>query len=221
MQHAFGVLGLYDTHGATARQLAGISYSAGTPVYGSWSVRAGAKLTYSGIRIDDSDLVFDTDENRSLLNTRTSRYGADLGVAFTGTDAYVGYTLANALGVSDTDTGSDPMQHIVQAGYRRTVAGPLGLIVNGMYVYDEHRKGIWEAQLKAVLWNTFWVGGGYRDQLAYTVHAGVRIKQLTIGYSREIATENIRGPYKGGNEVMLRYNLTPVYEFGSKTLSVW
>src|SRR5690606_7052934 len=30
VQHAFGVLGLYDTHGATATQLAGISYSAGT-----------------------------------------------------------------------------------------------------------------------------------------------------------------------------------------------
>src|SRR5690606_28789177 len=121
----------------------------------------------------------------------------------------------------DGDSGADHMQHIVQAGYRRAIIGPLGLVVNGMYLYDDMKKGIWEAQLKAVLWNTFWVGGGYRDQLAYTVHAGVRIKQFTVGYSREIASENIGGPYKGGNEITLRYNLTPVYEFGSKALSVW
>ncbi len=221
VQHAFGVLGSYDTYGATSTQLAGISYNAGTAIREDWSVRVGTTLTYNGTQIDDSDLVFDADENLVSLNTRANRYSAALGVAITGTDAYLGYTLANALGTGDEQSGIDTKQHIVQAGYRRTIVGPLGLIANGMYRYDDMQQGVWEAQVKASLWNTFWVGGGYRDQLAYTVLAGVRIKQFTVGYSREIAHKNIRGFYKGNNEIMLRYNLTQVYAFGSKALSIW
>ncbi|TZF80796.1 type IX secretion system membrane protein PorP/SprF, partial [Pedobacter sp. BS3] len=176
---------------------------------------------------DNDKLLLDDNSDPSYMalvngDNNTNRYGVNLGVALTGGDYYVAYALTDVVQKDDNGNqgiaASSAMQHIVQAGYRREVAPSIGLIINGIYRYDKNQKGVAEGQLKGVLSNTFWVGAGYRNDLAYTFNAGVRIKQLQVGYTREMSSGKTDGIYRGGNEITLSYTFAPVF---GKKLSVW
>lgn len=228
LQHAFGLSLLHDTYGALTENRLALSYSSGVQLTGTLRLRAGIALTYDNFKIDNDKLVIDDISDPGYLalvngDNYTNRYGINLGVALTGEDYYVAYALNDV--VQKDDTGNQniaapyTMQHIVQAGYRREVAESIGLIINGIYRYDKNQKDVVEGQLKGVLSNTFWIGAGYRNDLAYSFNAGVRIKELQIGYTREMSSGKSNGVYRGGNEITLSYNLTPVFK-GNK-LTIW
>lgn len=229
LQHAFGISILHDTYGALTTNNLALSYGAGVKLSDVFRLGAGISATYNNNSIDEGKLVVDEEGDQaylSLLNgsNKVNKYGVTLGVALTSDDFYAGYSLTDLIkgGDSDNPYFNDVyvMQHTVQAGYRRAVTGSFGLVLNGIYRYDENLKGTAEGQLKSVFLNTFWVGAGYRNDFAYTFNAGVRFKQFKVNYSYELSSNKVASSYRGGNEITLSYNFTPLLSSG-KTLSVW
>lgn len=226
LKHSFGLLLLHDTYGAQTENQLALSYSSGVQLTEKLNLRAGIALNYNGFKIDGGNLAIDDNSDASytrLINgaNNANLYGINVGVALTGGDYYIAYALNDAIQKESADNQNiaslPTMQHSVQAGYRREVAKSIGLIINGIYRYEKNQKGVAEVQLKGVFNNTFWIGAGYRNNLAYTFNAGVRIKQLQVGYVREISS-GTGSVHQGGNEITLSYNFSSVF---GKKLSIW
>ncbi|WP_114778536.1 PorP/SprF family type IX secretion system membrane protein [Botryobacter ruber] len=230
VQNAFGLSLLHDTFGPIKESQYAFNYSSIVPLTAKLSLRGGASLTYTNIRLNSDKLVLNEENDQgyqNMLNGSNSqnRYGLNLGIALAGQNFYVGYAVQDAI----QRTGADSkyledfyaMQHIAQAGFRHGLTDQLGLVVNGMYRYDANYKGVAEGQVKGVYNNIFWVGAGYRQELAYTFSGGLQLKQFRLGYTREVATGNANHVYTGGNEIVLSYSLTPVFSNIGKAVSIW
>lgn len=227
LQHGFGVVLLHDTYGAQVENQLALSYSSGVQLTEGIYLKAGIALTYNNFKIDQDKLAMDDYTDPSYLDlvngqNKNNHYGINVGVALTSADYYAAYTLNDVIKKEGNENQGivTPyvMQHVLQAGYRREVAESIGLIINGIYRYDKSQKGIVEGQLKGVLSNTLWVGVGYRNDIAYTFNAGVRIRQIQVAYAREMSSGKVDGVYRGGNEITLSYHFKPVF---GKKLSVW
>jgi type IX secretion system PorP/SprF family membrane protein len=230
VQHAFGVSLLHDTFGPAKQTQAALNYSSGLRISEKFMLRAGAALTFGNTKFSNSNQYLNEEDDQGYhqlvgnINAQ-NRLGLNLGIALAAEDYFVGYGAQNLVGYytqgSENLKGLDGLQHIAQAGYRKGFTDKLGLIVNGMYVYSPDFDQVIEGQLKAVYNNSFWVGAGYRHDLAYTFSAGIRLQQLQLGYSREVAMGKSNSIYKGGNEVTLSYSLAPVLTSVGSALSIW
>lgn len=230
VQHAFGLSVLNDRYGALTDNRLALSYASGVRIAENMHLRAGVALTYNNTRINGDKLILNENDDpayMSILNgdNRVNKYGVNIGVALSSENYYVGYS-ANDIVQHFGDENEYfqevyVLQHVAQAGYRRALGESFGFILNGIYRYDKNSKGIAEAQLKGVVNNTFWIGLGYRNDLAYSFNAGIRFKQFKIGYSREVSTAKNDGVYRGGNEIALTYNFTPLFSGAKKVLTLW
>lgn len=228
--HGVGLAVLHDAFGALRDNRVNLSYSAGIKISSKMQLKAGAAFTYNNVKLDTDVLSLSEADDASYLsllngNNTINKYGVNIGVAISSDDFYAGYSLNDAVKSGDNNrpyyNDVYAVQHALQIGYRRAFSDDLGFVVNGIFRYDTHQKGIGEGQLKAVFLNTFWVGAGYRQDIAYTFNTGVRLKQFRVSYSRELNANKVSGAYRGGNELILSYNFTPLFGMAKKALDIW
>lgn len=229
LQHSIGLAAMRDAFGDTKDIGLNLSYSAAAKISAGLNLRGGLAVTYNNVKtnpanlipLDPSDPAYQALKNSSVLN----KYGVNAGVALTSENFYAGYAAIDAVksGSGNTAYYNDVyvLQHSLQAGYRYAVSSAFGLVANGLYRYDANRKGVAEGNIKTVFSNTFWIGGGYRQDVGAILNGGVRIKQIKIGYSRELNAHKINGERMGANEVALSYNFEPTFEKGRRALSIW
>ena len=230
LQHGLGLAVLHDAFGAVKDNSINLSYSAALKISTNLNLRAGLAATYNNVKIDGQELLLAEQNDAAYLalldgNNTVNKYGVNIGVALSSDDFYVGYSLNDAVksGNGNQFYYNDVyvIQHAVQAGYRRALSNDFGLVVNGIYRYDKQHSAVAEGHLKAVFLNTFWVGAGYRQNIAYTFNTGFKIKQFRVDYSRELTANKINGAYKGGNELILSYNFTSLFGKTKKALDIW
>lgn len=227
--HSIGLAAMQDAFGSTKHTGVNLSYAANTQITSKLNLRAGIALTYDNAKthiediniLDPNDPAYQALKNGNVLN----KYGLNIGAALTSDNFYAGYAARDAV---TSESGnikyySDMfiLQHAVQAGYRYAFSENFGLVANGLYTYDANRKSIAEGHLKTVFMNTFWVGGGYRQNMGTILSGGVRIHQIKLGYSRELHSHKINGDRMGANEIVLSYNFTPIFEKAQKMLTIW
>jgi type IX secretion system PorP/SprF family membrane protein len=231
-KHAFGLAVMNDRFGPFTENQVQLSYGTRVRLSESLSLRWGTAFTYSAQQLDASRLVTDQESDPEFSNfngqsAKVGKFDLNMGLMLTAENFYLGYAMQD-ITKGKMSTGDDylndafPQQHVVQAGVRAAVSEQVGLVANGLYRYDERLKETMEGQLKAVYQNMFWVGGGYRRDLAYSFNGGVRLSQLKIGYTYEMPTADARYLDKATNEVMVTYNLIPVKfpKYGKK-VSIW
>lgn len=231
-QHALGFSILHDSFGPYRETQLYLSYSSKVRLSEKLNLRAGAAITYNGIFLDYLQLTLDQSndpEYEALINSdnnKVNKVDVNVGVALTGKDFYLGYALRDAaqgkLTTNNDLNNAFSVQHIVQAGYRKGFSEQFGLVANGLFRYDNRRKETAEGQLKGVFLNTFWVGGGYRLNLAYTLTAGWHYKQFKLGYTYENVTQDARQVKGSSNEIVLTYDLVPPQrKVSGKDLVIW
>lgn len=228
-QHSFGLSLLHDSFGPQQERQLSLNYSTGIRLNETLRLRAGAGLSYHNLHFDREKMVTGGDNDQGMGNILASeglnRLGLNLGLALAADDFFVGYSVQDA--VQHVRSGKEyfgdtyGLQHVGQAGFRKGLTDKLGLVANALYRYDSNLKGLAEGQLKGVYNNMVWAGAGYRQDLAYTFTAGLRLKQVQLGYSREVVTGNANSVYKGGNEITLSYTLAPVLTSVGSALSIW
>ncbi|TPE42395.1 PorP/SprF family type IX secretion system membrane protein [Pontibacter mangrovi] len=232
-RHAFGLAVLSDRFGAFTESQLLLSYGARVRLSEKLSLRWGTALTYGAQRLDGSRLTPDEENDPQYQDVlgqrnRLSKLDLNLGLMLTHDRYYVGYAMQD-VGEGGLLTAGDDFlkglytrKHVAQAGYRTPITEQLGLVLNGIYQYDTRVKGTAELQAKGVYQNTFWAGGGYRQDLAYTLNAGVRLEQVKIGYVYESPTRDARAIGKSTNEIMLTFNLLPAkHPKYSKRVNIW
>jgi type IX secretion system PorP/SprF family membrane protein len=230
---AVGFSLLRDTFGPFKETQLNGSYGSQVRLSETLSLRAGAALTYEVSRLDPDKVTVDIlqdPEYQNLFgtdNNQTHKLDVNAGLTLTGQNFYVGYAIRD-LAKGQLITGDHyydytyPLHHVVQAGYRRALTESFGLVANGIYRYDSKLKETLEGQLKGVWNNMFWAGAGYRNNLALTFNAGLRVNQFRIGYCREVATGKAQGINAGTNELMVTYQLRSLnLSQVGQTLSIW
>ncbi len=232
-RHAFGLAVLNDQFGAFGENQLLLSYGSRIRLSEDLSLRWGTALSYSSQQLDGNKLTVDQENDpqyQHVLGQRNRMGKLDLnfGLMLTADKYYLGYALQEVTKGGMVTTGDDFLKsaytrrHIVQGGYRTAVTEEIGLVVNGLYQYDDKLRESVEGQVKAVYQNMMWLGGGYRKDLAYTVNAGVRLGQLKIGYVYETAAGKASSVSGNTNELMLTYNLIPAkYPRYGRKVSMW
>ncbi|TPE43065.1 PorP/SprF family type IX secretion system membrane protein [Pontibacter mangrovi] len=226
-RHGLGLTLFHDQFGPAREMQVNLGYGSAVRLSERVSLRWGAALTYTSHRLDGNSLTVDQESDprySGLLGQKNNsgRGDLNLGISLTSQNLYVGYALIDVTEGSLLATGSDYLsdfyarRHVGQAGYRVGVTDMAGIILNGIYQYDSYNKSTVEGQLKAVYNNAFWVAGGYRNNLAYTLGAGVRLKQLSVGYTYESPTQDAKAIDKSTNEITLSYRLMPFASSNSK-----
>lgn len=233
VRHAFGLSVLHDQFGPFKESQVFLSYGSRVKLTEDLSLRFGSAISYSSNRLDGSKLTVDQEHDpqyQNLLgqNTRMNKIDFNAGLMLTADKFYLGYAMQDITQGELVTTGYDFMKgaytvkHVGQAGYRRGVSDQIGLIINGLYQYDEKLGHTLEGQLKAVFQNMFWLGAGYRNDLAYTVNAGLRINQMKIGYAYEMPTADASSISQSTNEIMLTFNFISVkYPKYGKKVTMW
>jgi len=231
--HAFGLSLLLDQFGPLQQNQVNISYGTGVRLSEKFSLRLGGALTYEASKLNPGKMTLDGEndpEYTDLMmsdNNQAKKMDGNIGLVLTAKDYYLGYAMqdiARGQVISNTDVLQNmyPRQHVVQAGYRKGLTDQFGLVVNGIYRYDNKVKETLEGQLKGVFNNTFWAGAGYRNDLAVTFLGGVQINQFRVGYVREITSGKAKGMNSGTNELVFTYNLIPVkVEKQTRKISIW
>ncbi|MEJ8803275.1 PorP/SprF family type IX secretion system membrane protein [Pontibacter sp. H249] len=232
-KHAFGLALLNDQFGALTENQLFLSYGARVQLSEKISLRWGTAVALSTQRLDGNKLTIDQENDPQYQdalgqNNRLGKLDLNFGLMLTADKYYVGYAMQDVGEEGLVTMGDDYLKgmytrkHIAQAGYRTAVTDQVGVVLNGIYQYDDKLKETVEVQAKGVYQNTFWVGGGYRKDLAYTLNAGVRLDQLKIGYVYEAPTNDAKAIGRSTNEIMLTFNLLPVkYPKYSKTVNIW
>lgn len=229
-KHAFGLTVLHDEFGAFSENQVFLSYGSSVRLSVKTSLRWGGAVTYSSQSLNGNKLIVDQEIDpqyqNALGSNRLSKLDLNFGLALTAENYYVGYALQD-VGRSGLITTGDTFlkemytrKHIVQAGYRKPVSEEVGLIGSAIYRYDEKLKETVEGQVKVVYQNMLWIGGGYRNDLAYSVVAGVQMDKFQVGYAHENPTGDARFTSRSTNEITLSYSLRPHSRSGSQ-LTIW
>ncbi|GAA4438023.1 hypothetical protein GCM10023188_32890 [Pontibacter saemangeumensis] len=217
-KHALGLTLLYDQFGPSKESQVGLSYGSGIRLSEGLRMRWGTALTYRMQRLDGSSLTVDQENDPRYTevlgnSNRSGSMDLNIGLALTAARYYIGYGMQDVTAGSVVSTGDDFLnemytrKHVVQAGYRANITGQFGFTLNGIYQYDSLLKSTVEGQVKAVYQNMFWVGGGYRNDQAYNLGAGLNLDQLYIGYAYETPFQEARAINKATNEITLAYKL--------------
>jgi len=233
-QHALGITALQDRFGPARETQLQLNYGTGVRLTEKLNLRWGGALTYNNYRLDGSTLVVDEASDPRYQNlqgrdARLSKVDFNLGIALTAGKYYLGYGMQDItrghFNLSGNTFSKDvyTRKHIVQAGFRTALTNQFGMIVNGLYQYDQQMKSSTEGQVKLVYQDMFWLGGGYRYDLAYSLAAGVDFGQLRINYAYESPVQSARAIPKSTNEIGLAYTLRPSPDArrGNYIVSFW
>ncbi|WP_266204809.1 PorP/SprF family type IX secretion system membrane protein [Pontibacter kalidii] len=218
-RHGLGLTLFHDQFGPARETQAALSYGAAVRLSEGLSLRWGTALSYTFHRLDGNSLTVDQENDPRFSHllggeNRSGRADIALGLSLTAANFYVGYAMLDVTEGKLASSGGDYLndfyarRHVGQIGYRQGITDVLGLTVNGIYQHDNIYKSTLEGQVKAVYDNLFWVSGGYRNNLAYTLGAGLRLNQLAIGYTYETPTQEAKAIDKATNEVSLSYHLS-------------
>jgi len=217
---ALGISVLHDTFGPYTETQMFLQYGSAIWLNKKLSIRWGAALAFNPYGLDGDKLTLQQEndpEFNDLIGktSRANKADLNLGVTLAGDNFYVGYALHDLAGGKKLSSGDSYMddsftqQHIVQGGYRVGVSEVFGVIVNGLYRYDKNWKHTAEGQVKGVFQNTFWISGGYRNDLTYNMGAGLQWDRFRVGYVHEGPSDEGQNMNQGTNEVSLSYNLVP------------
>ncbi len=220
LKHALGLILLHDQFGPTKESQITLNYGSGIRLSETVSLRWGTALTYRLQRLDGNSLTLDQESDPRYIDVlgNSNRSGAldmNLGLALVSARYYLGYAMQDITAGSVVSTGDDFLndfytrKHALQAGYRANVSEQFGFTLNGIYQYDKNIRSTVEGQVKAIYQDTFWAGGGYRNDQAYNLSAGLHLNQLSVGYTYETPVQDARAINKATNEITLSYNLLP------------
>ncbi|NEM99184.1 PorP/SprF family type IX secretion system membrane protein [Pontibacter burrus] len=224
-QHGIGLLLLRDLFGPFSETQVNFNYSSAISLSQNLELRWGAGLNYTSLALDGNKLTLDNQSDprfTDLLN-RNSRSGKlDLGVglALSSRSFYVSYAMQDITEGKVFKTGDDfinelyARKHIGMAGLRTNVSDNLAFVLNGLYQYDAVSESTVEAQLKGVYHDSFWLGAGYRNKLAFTATAGLRVNNLLVSYLYENPVAEATTIDKPTNEIVVAYRLNLQKEEG-------
>ncbi|MBC5772969.1 type IX secretion system membrane protein PorP/SprF [Pontibacter sp. KCTC 32443] len=218
--YGIGLLLLRESFGPYSETQVNVSYGSGVRLSDKYKLLWGSAITYTSLALDGNKLTVDQENDPKYSkvlgqNSRSGKMDLNLGITLSSENFYVGYSMKDVTQGKMVTSGEEfiadmyARKHIGTTGFRTGITEDVGIILNALYQYDKVTEGTIEGQLKAAYQNIFWVGGGYRNNLAFNVTSGLRLNKLQISYLYETPVADATTIDKPTNEITLAYLLKP------------
>jgi type IX secretion system PorP/SprF family membrane protein len=185
---------LHDTYGAFRETELMLNYASRVRLTEKHNLRLGAGVSYQSIRLDGNALTTE-EQNDQTLGQYIGQFSNmnvvdfNLGIALTHAKYYISYGMHRVNGgkITSGDEFMDgyPAAKMIQAGFREAISPNLAVITNAFYRSQKGLPDLTEFNLKVLLMNKIWVGGGHRLDFATNMQLGVVTKRMRIGYVYE------------------------------------
>lgn len=190
-QNAVSVNLLHDTYGAFRETELMLGYASRVRISESHSLRLGAGINYQQVRLDGNALSPEEQNDPTLgqyLGQFTDMQVLDfnLGLALTHQKYYVSYGMHRVNGgrITSGDSFMDgyPASKMIQAGFRERLSPNLAVITNAFYRSQKNLPDQLDLNLKVLLMDRVWIGGGHRVDYASNLQFGLLTDRLRLGY---------------------------------------
>ncbi|WP_188444633.1 PorP/SprF family type IX secretion system membrane protein, partial [Belliella aquatica] len=224
-KNAAGISILHDQYGAFAETEFVASYASRIQIGEKTNLRLGAGLNYRSVRLDGNSMTTEQADDPivgqylgSFSNMQVMDF--NLGIAVTHPNYYVSYAVHHvnqgAINSGDVFMERMPRAGIFQAGYRNRMTDNLALATNFMYRSQIDLPDNVEFNMKVVLKEKFWLGGGHRIDYANNFQFGLLFDKMRLGYIYEIPMLRSYLLPNVTHEFMLTYAL-----FGDRRGMIW
>lgn len=185
---------LHDTYGAFRDNELMISYASRVRLTENHNLRLGVGVNYQTIRLDGNAMTIE-EQNDPTLGKYIGSFSnmqfldANIGMALTHRKYYFSYGIHRINGGKasrgDNFMEGYPAEQFIQAGFRESVTPNLAIITNAFFRSRKDLPNVLEMNIKALLMDKVWVGGGHRIDYATNLQAGILTPKLRIGYLYE------------------------------------
>ncbi len=193
-RNAVSVNLLHDTYGAFRENELMVSYASRVRLTEKHNLRLGVGVNYQTVRLDGNSLTTE-EQNDPILGqylgtfSNMGIFDFNLGLALTHRQYYISYGMHRVNGgrITNGDGFMDryPAVTMVQAGFRESLSPNLSVITNAFYRRQKNLPDNMEFNLKVLLMDRIWIGGGHRIDYANNLQFGVVTRRLKIGYIYE------------------------------------
>ncbi|RIW13585.1 type IX secretion system membrane protein PorP/SprF [Algoriphagus lacus] len=185
---------MHDTYGAFRENEVLLNYASRVRLTENHNLRLGVGVIYQSIRLDGSAMTTEEQNDPTLgqyYGTFSDMELIDLnaGIALTHRKYYFSYAVQRLNGgkVSKGDEFMDgyPTEQFVQAGFREALTPNVSIITNAFFRSRKDLPNVMELNMKALLMDRVWLGGGIRFDYASNLQFGFLTKRMKVGYVYE------------------------------------
>ncbi|WP_375586417.1 type IX secretion system membrane protein PorP/SprF [Cyclobacterium xiamenense] len=220
-KNAYSLNLLHDTYGAFKETELLLAYASRVRLTARHQLRLGAGLNYQTIRLDGNALTSEQAGDPLIGQylggfSDMQIFDFNLGLALTHKSYYLSYAMHNVnrgrIAGGEEFLDGRPVSYVAQAGYREALSSQVSLILNGFYRNQEGLPDNIEFNIKALLGNRIWIGGGHRFDYASNLQFGVLFDKIRMGYVYEFPSNRSYLLPGQTHEFALIYKLFGSYE---------
>ncbi|WP_114750321.1 PorP/SprF family type IX secretion system membrane protein [Pleomorphovibrio marinus] len=223
---------MHNRYGAFLETEIIYGYASRIRISSNHNLRLGVGVNHRLIRLDGNNLTGEFAQDPVIMQYQGSFANLqvldfNIGLALTHSRYYFSYGVQQAnrgrLYRGDNFMDNQALVHVVQAGYRERLNDNFSLIGNVFYRHEESLIDNIEFNIKSVMMDRLWMGGGYRHQYAYNLQMGFLWPGMRMGYIYEVPTNRSLMYLGQTHEFMLVFNLIAPKEIVStnRPINIW
>lgn len=226
-KNAVGLNLMSDEYGAFRETELILSYGTRIRVSDKANLRLGAGVNFYQARLDGNNLTTEQANDPKVIQylgsfAQMGIVDLNLGMSLTHESYYLSYGTHNvnqgSLSNGDVFMDQRPFVNIIQAGYRSRVTENFAIIANGMFRSQKDLPANVELNVKGLLYNKVWIGGGHRVDYANHIQMGIIMGKLNLGYVYEFPQQRSYLLPNPTHELMVSLRL---FNRDAEGLTIW
>ncbi|MFD2202913.1 type IX secretion system membrane protein PorP/SprF [Shivajiella indica] len=192
---AAGLNLIHDNFGPFRQTEMLLSYGARVRISRTTNLRMGVAANYSSVRLDGNNLTTEQ-ANDPTVNAFVNQYANmqildfNFGLALTHQNYYFAYGIQNVasgrVNRGDVFIDKKPFVNIFQTGFRQAVSSQFTVLTNFIYRMQSDLPSNFEANIRLLMMDKFWVGAGHRVSYANSYQVGFLMSNIRFGYAYEM-----------------------------------
>jgi type IX secretion system PorP/SprF family membrane protein len=226
--HGIGIIAMNDKAGPLSFLDATLTYAYHLKLQDALNLSLGTGVGIRRVSIDLNALSLEDPNDPALSNAGKAQLKPDLNVGMWlyGARFFAGASMQQVLKQNlsfslDYNQGREVGHYFLTAGYKLFVDDEISATPSVMLKKVGNIPISYDANLKFVFRDRFWLGGSYRKGDSFAALAGINFSNVfNITYAYDYATSRLRSYTSGSHELVLGFQLNNMYKLRS-TQKMW
>ena len=226
--HGIGIIAMNDKAGPLSFLDATLTYAYHLKLQDALNLSLGTGVGIRRVSIDLNALSLEDPNDPALSNAGKAQLKPDLNVGMWlyGARFFAGASMQQVLKQNlsfapDYTQGREVGHYFLTAGYKLFVDDEISATPSVMLKKVGNIPVSYDANLKFVFRDRFWLGGSYRKGDSFAALAGINFSNVfNITYAYDYATSRLRSYTSGSHELVLGFQLNNMYKLRS-TQKMW
>lgn len=226
--HGIGIIAMNDKAGPLSFLDVTLTYAYHLKLQDALNLSLGTGVGIRRVSIDINALSLEDPNDPALSNAGKAQLKPDLNVGLWlyGARFFAGASMQQVLKQNlsfapDYNQGREVGHYFLTAGYKLFVEDEISATPSVMLKKVGNIPISYDANLKLVFRDRFWLGGSYRKGDSFAALAGINFSNVfNITYAYDYATSRLRSYTSGSHELVLGFQLNNMYKLRS-TQKMW